>query len=628
MKTQFQSILVSGGLACVPLFYIPLSYAQPPLQEVVVISSRIETPVRQVGAAVSVVNREEIALRGYASVADLLRTQPGIAVSNAGGAGKATALRIRGEEGHRTLVMIDGVDISDPTGTQVGPQIQHLGAGADIQRVEILRGPQGFIYGADAGGVINIITRTAEGFASELMAEAGRFDSQKLQGFLAAGGERISAFVSANHRSTDGFNSRAVDISGEADGYRNLTLHGKFGARLSDAWRTQLVVRDTDATSEYDNSRGGSDYYNDFQQSVGKLSLAYDHAASTHLLAVAHTSTNRSSFASGQQDFATDGSTTKLEYVGSVLINPALTVVLGGDAENEEVTGSADKNGKREYDDRDQLGLFSEAQTNIDDAFYLSAGLRIDDNEDFGEYLSSRIASAFVQEVGANSSIKYRASWGTGFRAPSLSEIFYNRRDGVAHLATNVTLKEEVSEGFDLGVELYSASGYTAQFAYFDQKVEDEIYYDKLSGTGYYFQGDGISHSRGVELAVELPIASHFAISGNYTYNDTLSDEDRARERRPRHLANLALHASAFDERVRALINLRMVRDAVDDVYSIGRVPLDDYQVVDISAQYRPLSQLTLFARLENAANEQYQEITGFNTSGRAFYAGVKYVFD
>ena len=121
----------------------PSLYADEALEEIVVTASRNATPLREVGVSMSVIDQAEIALKGYQSVADLLRTVPGIAVTNSGGAGKVTALRVRGEEGYRTLVMIDGVEISDPSGTQVGPHMEHLSSSSDIARIEVLRGPQG-----------------------------------------------------------------------------------------------------------------------------------------------------------------------------------------------------------------------------------------------------------------------------------------------------------------------------------------------------------------------------------------------------------------------------------------------------------------------------------------------------
>src|SRR5690606_40926730 len=89
--------------------------------------------------------------------------QPGIGVSNSGGTGKFTALRIRGEEGYRTVLLIDGVKAVDPSGTQAVPTFESLLVTSDVERVEVLRGPQGFIYGADAGGVVSVLTRRGSG---------------------------------------------------------------------------------------------------------------------------------------------------------------------------------------------------------------------------------------------------------------------------------------------------------------------------------------------------------------------------------------------------------------------------------------------------------------------------------
>ena len=145
----------------------PLAQANNKLEEIIVTSSRVEMPLRQVGTSVSAISSEEIKQRGLNSLYDILRSQPAVAVSNSGGPGSVSALRIRGEEGFRTQVRLDGINISDTGGTQVGPNLEHL-LSSGIQRVEILRGPQGLMYGADAGGIVNISTQAPrDGFAGE-----------------------------------------------------------------------------------------------------------------------------------------------------------------------------------------------------------------------------------------------------------------------------------------------------------------------------------------------------------------------------------------------------------------------------------------------------------------------------
>jgi vitamin B12 transporter len=624
MNTQLQSVFLAKiAIFVVTLFPITI-YAQPQLEEVLVTASRVETPVREVGAAVSIMVQQEIALHGFSSMADLLRTQPGVAVSNAGGAGKPTALRIRGEEGYRTLVLIDGVDVSDPTATQVAPQMHHLASGIDIEKIEILRGPQGFIYGADAGGVVNIITRTAEGFASEFSAEAGGDQTANMQGFVAGGDERWNAFVSVSDRSTDGFNAHVKDEANETDGYQNQTAHAKLGMNFRPGWSTQLVMRSTEGAGAFDQCGFpiSDNCADEFSQNIARLSVTHEGKSLTQSMAMANTDTDRSSGAFGQPGFSTDGGIKKIEYLGHYEWNPMLGLVWGGDAENEKITGF-----DGETDDRDQYGLFAETQTNIADTFYVAAGLRADDSNAFGDHLSARVAPAFIHAVTATSSIKYRASWGTGFRAPSLSEIFYNRSASASEPAKDVILREETSEGYDLGLEWYFDSGYSVQLGYFNQTIENEIFFDLVNYSGY-LQENGISHSSGAELAFELPVMPMLSIMGNYTYNETLTNDDQSRIRRPRHLANLGILVNVWSERLQVLGNLRAARGAVNEIFGVGRVPLDDYEVLDLNLHYHPIAILTLTARVQNIADEEYQEVTDYNTQGRTFSAGIKYTFD
>lgn len=230
------------------------SHAQDQLEEIVVVSSRVEMPLRQVGTSVSVLTEQDIQQAGFNSLFDVLRTQPGIAVSNAGGAGKNTSLRIRGEEGFRTLVRIDGIDISDASSPQVAPRIENI-MSTGVERVEILRGPQGMMYGADAGGVINISTYSPDpGFNGNVSAEGGHYGTGQFAANLRGGNETVDASLSASHFQTDGFNARTTDTElQDDDGYKNQTVHARAGWNVTDAFRLEVVGRDTRAENEFDN---------------------------------------------------------------------------------------------------------------------------------------------------------------------------------------------------------------------------------------------------------------------------------------------------------------------------------------------------------------------------------------
>ena len=161
---------------------------------------------------------------------------------------------------------------------------------------------------------------------------------------------------------------------------------------------------------------------------------------------------------------------------------------------------------------------------------------------------------------------------------------------------------------------------------YFNQVIEDEIFFDLASFSGY-LQALGSNLSRGIEVFFERPISRQWDLLGNLTVNDTENQEGQQRIRRPKHLANVSVRFSSTDDRLRLLANYRFSRNSVDELFGIGRVPLDDYQVLDISATFRVSERLEAFGRLENVTDEDYQEVTGFRSGGVAAYAGARVRF-
>ena len=615
-----KTILLSA-LAVVCAVALPV-FAGDKMEEIIVTSSRVEMPLRRIGTSVSVVSGAAIEQRGSNALFDILRSEPAVAVSNSGGAGKATALRIRGEEGYRTLVLLDGIDISDASGTRIGPRLEHL-MSAGISRVEILRGPQGLIYGADAGGVVNVSTTApANGFGGQLSAAGGRYGSRHIAGNIGGSGESMDIILSASDAAVDGFNARTTDTQlRDDDGYNNTTLHGKFGWNATEHLRIQLIARDVSGDNAFDGCTTTDtgitthDCSDDYDMSAWRAVMDYHDGAFTHQLSYQGNETQREFFSAGKSTFKVDGEVERFSYLGSYTGSETLRLVYGVDLRNEALDdGQFDR-------DRDQNGYYLEYQGGVGASLFFTAGLRYDDNEDFGSHTSYRVSGAWIFDAGGGE-LKLRAAHGTGFRPPSLYEIAYNDGPFAYPPAAELNLKEETSTGFDIGLSWYGDAGLYLEAVYFDQRVEDEIEFD-LDGYSGYLQGDGSSISRGVELIGEFPLLETLVLTANYTYNDTETAAGAARIRRPEQLLSIGINWGLMGGRLQLGCNARGSYDAVQQ----NGGSADDYTVVDFNASYEVLEGLVVYGRIENLFDEDYREVPTYNTGGISGHAGLRWHF-
>jgi vitamin B12 transporter len=589
-------------------------------EEIVVTSSIIPQPRRQVGTAMSVIDFDDIELRGYAGLADVLRTQAGIGVSNLGGPGKRTSVHIRGEESFRTLLIIDGVKALDPSAPQVAPSFDSLLTASDLQRVEVLRGPQGFIYGADAGGVVNVITkRGADELGGQIGIEYGDYSTRKLDAALSGGSDRGDYFLSVVDYESDGFNAMAADTALlDDDGAENTTLHAKLGWNVAENLRLQLVARDLDAQAAYDTCGFPTrhDCSGTTEQQIYKVSAEHSTDDVSNTFGFSTVDVARDDFAGGARAFGSEGEIKRVEYTGSYVVSTAATLVYGLDFHDERLVAD---DGTQS---REQKGYYFEYQGAFQDAFFLTLGARYDDNEDFGSHTSSRLSLAYIQNLGADRSIKYRTSVGTGFRAPSLYELAYNRGPFAFPPAAGFAPTEETSEGYDVGIEYDAANGLHFEVTYFDQDIEDQILFDLVSFAGY-LQFPGTSTSKGVELVANVPLGERWELLANWTNNDATDTTDQPRVHRPENLGNIGLLYRAANERLAFIANWRLARDARDS----GGAALPDYEVLDLSVTYDTSATLEIFGRVQNATDETYQEVVGYNTPDRSIYGGVRVRF-
>jgi vitamin B12 transporter len=530
--------------------------------------------------------------------------------------GSATSLRIRGEEGFRTLTLFDGIRLSDPSGPQVQPQLQHV-VSSGIQRVEVLRGPQGLSFGADAGGVIAITSKQGEGpLAGSVDGHAGSFGTNQLAFNLGAGTERADFYVSASSLETEGFNARVSDTNpGDKDGYDNETFHGRVGFNLSEQWRLDLVHRNSEGDTEFDGCTFTINDCNSlYELEASRVQLKYSGAAMTHSVAVAQTESDNDSLTQGVSAFTAIGKLERVEYIGQLTELNGFDLVFGVDLEEESNNAIS----------RDNIGYYGEFLSDFSETLFFTAGVRVDDNDDFGQHTSFRVSTAHLIDLGNNNTLKLKASAGSGFRAPSTAEIAYNAGPFASPPASNVRLSEETSQGFELGLEYFVGTQLKLEAVYFDQDVEDAILFDLDTFSGY-LQDVGNSNSSGIELVADYALSANWALKGNYTFNETERPNGLQRIRRPEHLANLGVSYRSSDNKLSFNAFYRSSANAVDGNTVV--VPLDDFGVVDINARYQINQNVEFYARVENALDEDYQEINDFNSPQRGSYIGARLSF-
>ncbi len=587
------------------------------VEEIIVTSSRVPIPLRQIGTSVSVLDEFEIEARGNLQLADVLRQMPAVGSSSNGGIGKNTTVRIRGEEGFRTLTNIDGIRLQDPSAPQIATDFSQLLTDG-IGRIEILRGPQGLAYGADAGGVINISTRNVDdGFSVNLDGQTGRFGTNQLAGNVAGRSGAADYFISLTNYETDGFNTRDIDnVNPDDDGYENTSFHGRVGLDITDEWHLDLVHRDVDGANEFDGCFDSAtfntvhDCNNDHDLSATRVGIEYNGASLTHLLSYTTTESDRQFYTMGLSGFGAVGEQTRVEYIGSATNLPGFDLVFGADQQQDSNNGRT----------RDNTGLFIEYLSNFSEQLFITAGVRHDDNDDFGTNTSYRISGAYLVDMGSSGTLKFKTAIGTGFRAPSPAEIAYNNGPSASPPASIANLMQEKSDGWESGIEYFRDDLHFAVI-YFDQNVENAILFDLENYSGY-LQDIGVSSSAGVELSAEAILSDSFRITSNYTYNDTERPDGTQRLRRPERLFNLGLNYFGMNGR----LNINgFYRHQANSIDSSG--PLDDFAVSDLTASFDINDNFSVYGRIENAFDQEYEEVIAYNSANRAAYVGVNFRF-
>ena len=590
------------------------------IEETVVVADRVDTAVTSLAVSVNVLDRELISALGSATLPQLLKSQVGISTTQNGGIGAVSGIRVRGQDAFRTRVLIDGIDISDPSSPQIAPRMEHVLAPA-LERVEVLRGTQGLLWGADAGGVISLTSRRAtEQPSIAVSAERGGYGFETESIVASSGATSLGEMTAVlNHVGMDGFNALKSDTQlADNDGYDNDSYRLSYTTPQWQGWSATISAREVDATTDYDgcgrfdesfsfiSSNDCSDGYNNETRAV-----VVRHAGdgNSTQISVSESDSDRAYFTDGLFQFALKGSNEQM----SASHNRTLT-------ENYDLTVGVDLD-EQSYDDgfgtarsRDNEAIFMNVKR-ATNKVTLSAAVRTDDNDDFGRFTSWRITA--LTETGFDG-VAFKTAYGTGFRAPSPYEVGSNQSPFALAEARETALNEEQSEGWEMGLR-GNQDHLSWELTYFDQEVSDAIVYSYNPAlfAGGYLQIPGTSQFSGVEATAAWEIGEGVTLEGFVT--DLSADDANGNDLpyRPETTAQVSARYSAA--KIDWLLLARYTSDRSDGFGT----RLNEYTVMDGSFRYAITDELNVSVRAENLTNEGYSDIVGYRSAGRTFYVGL-----
>lgn len=601
------------------------------------------TEVENVPASITALSSEDLQNRQTRIVSDILRDVPGVAVNRTGAIGGLTQVRIRGTEGNHVLVLIDGIEVASPFfgefdfGTLIADE---------AARIEVLRGQQSSLYGSDAiGGVIQYITltgRDAPGIS--VRAEGGSFGTFTGGARAAGYTDTLDYAVTASIYETGGFptardgvrdlGSTSIGASGK------LTWSPTDNFTLTGVGRYSYTEADTndsenDPTSPLfglivDSPSVG--FENEAFFGLLRAELSALDGRWTNALTGQFSDTRREGFDADGFDNGNDGTRYKGSFESSLRFGTQRfinRVTVAVDYEREEfqnlTPGGFAFTGRRSVEN---WGFVGQYEMELDDALFVGASIRYDENNRFDNATTYRLQAGYRLPFG----LRIRGAYGTGIKNPGFFELF-GFTDG--RFIGNPNLGPEESEGWEAGLDYQFANDRaTIGITYFDSTLDGEIFTTFPPPNFIATPANRTTEStqRGVEFFASAQPIPQIRFDLAYTYLD--AEENGVTEvRRPEHVASFNTTISSTDQRFSGTLTVRYNGEQQDVTFTDPTfvttpiVTLDEYVLVNINAEYQLTDRITIFGRIENLIDEDYEEVFSFATPGRGAYGGIRASF-
>ncbi len=585
-------------------------------QPIIVTSEKLPTELENSSSSIDVFHTE---YDNSENIGDMINNLSTLHQKKSGGAGQTSSIFIRGANSEHTMVLIDGIELNDPSQTSRGVNFANIDTN-NIERVEILHGPQGVLYGSDAlGGVINIITKKGSAEKRTYSLESRYGSNQSYKGKISSRGHlgKLLYSLGINHQETEGFSAaNEKRNNSEKDGYRHsaistsltypinrdnkLNYNGRFSISKTDQDRYSFalssIVDDPNYIYKEELYSNQISYHSNFKKVRSKLVFSQQNfKRQDKNIPDALDSTN------AKYDY--DGTNRKIDHQSTIYIDEQNSLIAGWDYRKERMsTDFNDLPSMREIYSSSRSGFLLHNWNN--DILLLSGGFRNSKQEDFDSNTTYKLSFNYKLFKKLTS---LKGNYSTGIKNPSIYQLY--SQDG------NRNLKAEEAKSYELGIR-QNISNSWLQLTYFHNDFENLIGY-----SNGVFYNVNLSRSYGVELKAQTPIGDRFALEANYQQMKTLNRKTKKYlQNRPERKLNLALSYIPSDQ-----LTIDLQASHIGRRNDYPDIAMPSYTIYSLAADYLLIDNFKLALEVENLTNKDYEELSGYGTGGRTIFASLKF---
>lgn len=578
-------------------------YSQTTTLETITVTSatKSEQKLKDVTANVDVITAEDIEDRKFKTVAEALNSLSGISISTYGGIGQVGSMYLRGMDAGKTLVLVDGIRYNDPSGFN-GANIEHLMIN-DIERIEVIKGAQSSIWGADASaGVINIITKSAQkGTHGSVNLESGRYDTKIARANISHKTDDFDAKLSVVRVDTDGFSAMSPKSSQaknyEKDAYENTSANIKLGYNLDENNRISTSYEVIDTKVNYDDFTANDDEIANNLTHLANITYENKNDIAITKIYTNYTDIKReyTMYTPKYEGMIREyGINTNIDYLSSS------NLVLGADYKKFENKANLEK------DYNNKAIFISNTNKFFDDKTIFTQALRYDRYSDFDNKATGKVG---IKQYIIND-LNISANYGTGYNVPTFSQLF-------GQFSPNPDLNPEKTKTYDVSIEYKGFS-----ITYFNTEIKNLIADPTWSK---YVNLEGTSKIKGTEIAYKNEVYADIFLNLNYTNLSAKNTDNQEFGRRPKDKLGFGVDYYGLKD-FHFNVNGEYIGERYDGNNKQG-AKTGNYTIWNAVVDYDISKNFSTYLKLDNIFNKDYQIVDGYATSQRAAYLGIKASF-